>query len=187
MQEESINPYESPQSAVSDEVTSTASLIFFTTSTLKFVVMSICTFGLYELYWFYKNWVQVKARDGTSISPFWRAFFAPFWAYSYFKHVKASANENDVPESLNIRLLATMYFIAMALSQSPDPYWLVGLLSFVFIIPVNSVAVDCNRKLQANFENNDSFSWWNWVAVVFGGVLLILSVVSAFLPQDLQI
>jgi len=67
MQEESINPYESPQSAVSDEVTSTASLKFFTTSTLKFVVMSICTFGLYELYWFYKNWVQVKARDGTSI------------------------------------------------------------------------------------------------------------------------
>jgi len=29
---------------------------FFTPSTLKFVLMSVCTFGIYELYWFYKNW-----------------------------------------------------------------------------------------------------------------------------------
>lgn len=184
---ETINPYEPPRSAVSNEVTRTASPVFFTTSTLKFAVMSICTFGLYELYWFYKNWVQVKARDGTSISPFWRAFFAPFWAYSYFKHVKTSANENDVPESLSISLLAAMYFIAVALSQSPDPYWLIGFLSFAFVLPVNSVAVACNRKLLANFENNESFTGWNWVAVVIGGVSILLSVVGAFLPQDLQV
>ena len=185
--QEAINPYEPPQSAVSNEVTSTASPVFFTTSTLKFVVMSICTFGLYELYWFYKNWVQVKARDGTSISPFWRAFFAPFWAYSYFKYVKTSANENEVPESLSIGLLAGMYFIAVALSQSPDPYWLIGFLSFAFILPANSVAIACNRKLLANFENNESFSGWNWVAVVIGGVTFLLSLVSAFLPQDFQV
>ena len=185
--QEAINPYEPPQSVVSNEVTSTASPIFFTTSTLKFVVMSICTFGLYELYWFYKNWVQVKARDGTSISPFWRAFFAPFWAYSYFKYVKTSANENGVPESLSIGLLAAMYFIAVATSSSPDPYWLIGFLSFAFILPANSVAVASNRKLQANFENNESFSGWNWVAVVIGGVIFLLSLVSAFLPQDFQV
>ena len=185
--QETINPYEPPQSAVANDVTSADGLMFFTTSTLKFVVMSICTFGLYELYWFYKNWVQIKAKTGTNIMPFWRAFFAPFWAFSFFKHIKTSANEADVPESLSTGLLAAMYFIAMGLSQSPDPYWLVGLLSFVFIIPVNSVAVDCNRKQQVNFENNESFSVWNWAGVVIGGVLLIFSLLGAFLPQDLQV
>lgn len=28
-------------------------------SSTKLVVMSLCTFSLYELYWFYENWVLV--------------------------------------------------------------------------------------------------------------------------------
>ena len=182
-----INPYEPPQSAVANDVTSAASTIFFTASTLKLTVMSICTFGLYELYWFYKNWVQIKANTGTNIMPVWRAIFAPFWAHSCFKHVKTSANENDVAESLPITLLAAMYLITTVLTQSPDPYWLVSFLSFAFIIPVNSVAVKCNKKLLANFENNESFSTWNWVGFVIGGVLVLLTLVDAFLPKDLQV
>jgi len=185
--QETINPYEPPQSAVANELASTASLVFVTTSAVKLTVMSICTFGLYQLYWFYKNWVQIRATTGTSISPFWRAFFSPLWAYSYFKHVKASANENEVPESLPIGPLAAMYFIAVATTLSPDPYWLLGFLSFAFILPVNSVAIACNSKLLANFENNESFTGWNWAAVVIGGVTFVLSLVGAFLPQDFQV
>lgn len=185
--QETINPYEPPQSAVANEVASTANLVFFTTSALKLTVMSICTFGLYELYWFYKNWVQIRATTETNISPFWRAFFSPFWAYSYFKYVKTSAKDNEVPESLSIGPLAAMYFIAVAITQAPDPYWLLGFLSFAFILPANSVAVACNRKLLANFENNESFTGWNWVAVVLGGVTFALSLVGAFLPQDFQV
>ena len=30
--------------------------IFFPVSTLKLILMSIVTFGSYEIYWFYKNW-----------------------------------------------------------------------------------------------------------------------------------
>lgn len=32
----------------------------FVTSTTKFIAMSLCTFGVYELYWSYKNWRYVK-------------------------------------------------------------------------------------------------------------------------------
>jgi hypothetical protein len=40
----------------------------FTASTFKLVLMSLCTFGLYEVYWFYKNWVCIKKRTGENLS-----------------------------------------------------------------------------------------------------------------------
>ncbi|MGH7577402.1 MAG: hypothetical protein ACREM1_20010 [Longimicrobiales bacterium] len=66
---------------------------FFPVSTGKFVAMSACTVGLYDLYWFYKNWQRVRDRSGESLSPFWRAFFAPLWSFSLFRRVHQYAQE----------------------------------------------------------------------------------------------
>ena len=40
---------------------------YYPVSTTKLVVLSILTGGLYEIYWFYKNWKWIKQRDGSSI------------------------------------------------------------------------------------------------------------------------
>ena len=50
---------------------------YFPVATHKFVVLSICTLGLYDLYWFYQNWQRVRRRTREDLSPFWRAAFAP--------------------------------------------------------------------------------------------------------------
>jgi hypothetical protein len=55
---------------------------FFATLPVKFIAMSLCTFGLYEIYWSYKNWRIIRDRDGSKVMPFWRAFFYPIWHYS---------------------------------------------------------------------------------------------------------
>ena len=49
---------------------------FFAVSPLKLIVMSTATLGIYELYWFYKNWKLIKQRTESNIMPFWRAFLA---------------------------------------------------------------------------------------------------------------
>ena len=49
--------------------------MFFPVSRLKLLVMSLVTFGLYQIFWFYKNWQLLKAATGSNISPFWRAVF----------------------------------------------------------------------------------------------------------------
>ena len=183
MQEQSVNPYEPPQSSVETSAEITTSEYFFSTSTFKLSVMSICTFGLYELYWFYRNWVLIRERTGQKIMPFWRAFFAPLWAYSCFSHIKKAANENDVPESLFLGLLAFLYFILSALWRIPDPYWLVSYLTFLFVIPANNVATSINEKLVPDFTNNRKFSGWNWLVVVLGGLLFLLSLVGTFMPE----
>lgn len=49
--------------------------VLFPVSPLKLVVMSTVTLGIYEIYWFYKNWKLVKQQTDRDIMPFWRAFF----------------------------------------------------------------------------------------------------------------
>ena len=183
MNKENTNPYEPPKSSVRTDNATMLSPYFFTTSTLKLSLMSICTFGIYELYWFYKNWVLIKKRTRQNIMPFWRAFFAPIWAYSCFKHIKTSAGENNVQESLSIGLLAVVYFILQALWRLPDPFWLISFLSFALIIPANSVALNINNNLISDFKNNEEFSGWNWVGLVLGGTLFVLSLIGTFVPE----
>lgn len=183
MNNENTNPYESPKGSVKTDKVTTLSPYFFTTSTLKLSLMSICTFGIYELYWFYKNWVLIKGRTGENIMPFWRAFFAPIWAYSCFSHIKTSTVESNVQESLSIGLLAVVYFILHASWRLPDPLWLISYLSFALIIPANSVALSINNNLISDFKNNEEFSGWNWVGLVLGGAMFLLILIGTFSPE----
>ncbi len=61
---------------------------YFTISPAKFILMSVLSFSLYELYWFYKNWEIHKQATMENTSPFWRAFFAPLYAWSFFNKIK---------------------------------------------------------------------------------------------------
>jgi len=157
---------------------------YFSTSTAKLIVMSICTLGLYEFYWFYKNWVLIKSRTGKGIMPFWRAFFAPLWSYSCFTRINESAQECKIPDSLSAGLLAIAYFILQALWRLPDPFWLISILSFAPIIPANTLALKLNQALVPGFRNNENFSGWNWFGIIVGGIVFLLATVGTFLPPD---
>lgn len=181
--QENINTQEQPANPIVPNAEKSSLGFFFTASTFKLSIMSICTFGIYELFWFYKNWVLIKERSGQNIMPFWRAFFAPIWAYSCFKHIKAAAGENHVPESLPIGRLAIAFFIINALWKLPDPFWLLAFLSFTVLIPANDVALKINKYLNPDFKNNEKFSGWNWAGVVLGGILLIFNIITSFMPD----
>jgi hypothetical protein len=79
-------------------------------------------------------------------------------------------------------VLALVYFVLQALWRLPDPYWLISMLSFLPLIPMNKVALDVNYTLHAQFKNNERFSAWNWVALILGGALLILDAIGIFFP-----
>ena len=76
-----------------------------------------------------------------------------------------------------------MYFILVASWRLPDPLWLISFFSFAPIIPANNVAVEVNNKLITDFKNNKEFSGWNWVILVLGGLLFLLSLIGTFLPE----
>ena len=153
---------------------------FFTPSDIKLAMMSICTCGLYELYWFYKNWVILK-KMGKECSPFWRTIFAPLFAYSCFWNIRESMIKNKVDEKLPIIFLALSYFILrIILSQSSWPYSLISLLSFWPVMIANTGALAVNKVHSMEFVSNNKFSMWNWFAIILGGTLIVVLNIIAF-------
>lgn len=153
---------------------------FFTASLYKMVLMSFFTFGFYELYWFYKNWMLIRQRTGSNFSPFWRTVLSPFWAYNCFRNIKISAAEHKIVETLPAAMLATMYAASICLSYLiPVPYagWIVWVLVSVFsIVPVNNLAVKINQARGPNFHNNDAFTFLNWACMGMSGVLIMVNI-----------
>src|SRR6185437_9327435 len=133
------NPYAPPIARVSDVVPANSSgvvaPVFFAVSMLKYVVMSIATFGLYQLYWFYMNWKLIKERESTDIQPFWRAVFAVFFCYQCFSRIREYQHPAVAVARLPVGALATCWIILTLLWRLPDPYWWPSALSFLVILP----------------------------------------------------
>jgi hypothetical protein len=153
---------------------------FFPVTTTKFIVMSICTLSVYELYWFYKNWNLIKQREQTDIMPFWRAFFAYFFCYSCFSRIREHAESVGVGQSLAASPLAIGWIITSLLWRLPDPFWLVSMLAFLFMLPPVAAANRINAKVAPHHDPNGRFTAWNWVAVVVGGIFVVLAIIGSF-------
>lgn len=69
----------------------------FPVATHKFIVLSLCSFGLYQFYWIYQNWKRLRRASGECLRPFWRLFFAPIWNFFLFRNIGDVATEAGVP------------------------------------------------------------------------------------------
>lgn len=121
---------------------------YYPVSIVKFVLLSLVTFGLYFFYWFYKNWSYVKNRDQSNIRPIWRSVFLNFWCYSLLIDLdratrqEAGKPKGNTAKSLYNAALAILFFFLVSYSwRLPDPYWLVSFLSFV---PLLHAVADIN-------------------------------------------
>lgn len=157
--------------------------VFFPVGNMKLALMSICTFGIYEFYWFYKNWELIRDHQGVSCSPFWRTFFAPVWVFSLFKLIQERARSAGVPASYSPNGLAIAFVALYAVANLPNPFWLVALASFVPLLVVQSAVTAINRKEAPFVDQNDAITGKNLIALVVGGVFLLLAVLGAFLGE----
>jgi hypothetical protein len=151
---------------------------------LKLTVLSLCTCSLYELYWFYRNWQLIRARDQSNISPALRALFGVFFCYSCFARIRERGASLGVAPPLAAGALATAWIVTTIMWKLPDPYWLITFLAVVFLLPVQAYANRINSVVAPNHDPNARFSAWNWVAVVLGGGMLILGIIGTFIPDQ---
>ncbi len=157
---------------------------FFGVSLTKLVVMSVCTFGLYQLYWCYKQWQAERKQSHEDLSPFWRAFFAPLWGFSLFDRIRSAAEFRRVEVTWSPNWLGFAFLILMWLWRLPDPYWLVSYLSFLPLLPVQSAVNRLNSVAAPDAPRNASYSGANVVMIVVGALLVALAIVGAFLPAE---
>jgi hypothetical protein len=168
------NAYAPPKAVVADvaSIKNNAEVRFFAVSPVKLVVMSACTLGAYQIYWFYKHWVFVKERSEPLIIPWGRAFFGIFWCYSCFEFIRNEERKLDIEPTLYAGPLATGWIVASLTWRLPEPYFLIGYLAPLLLVPAQRHVNRINALVAPNHDKNTRFSGWNWLAVVAGGILI---------------
>lgn len=156
---------------------------YFPVSRMKLAIMSVCTLGLYEIYWFYKNWCLVKERDDIVIHPLLRAIFPVIFCYSLFSRIQETGEGQD-QVSLATGFLATGWIVTRLLANLPDPYWMLTLLTFVFLLPVQNMVNRINRYCDPTHDQNKHFSGWNIATVLTGGFVVVYLVIELVFLQE---
>ncbi|MEO7465341.1 MAG: hypothetical protein ABIV42_07700 [Nitrosospira sp.] len=164
-----------------------AARVFFPVSLFKLTIMSLFSLGLYEIYWFYRNWQLVKAHESLRILPFARAFFTIFFCYQFFVWVRKAglSQKNSPPLAAGALAIGwiTFYFIG-GLS---DPYWVISLLKVFFLLPVQAQVNRINAIQAPTVDINSHFGAWNRVVIVVGAILFIFTILESFSPDTYMI
>ena len=154
---------------------------FFPVGNGKFIVLSLCSFGIYVLYWNYKAWQRIRDRSHESMSPFWRTFFSPLWSFVLFERVKDEAARQRIPVAWRAGVLGTLYLLLNVAAALPDPWWLVSFFWFVPLVPVVNTIEQINTAVPAAEGRNESYSGGNIATILIGGLLLIVVVLATLL------
>lgn len=155
---------------------------FFPVATHKFVVLSLCTLGLYDIYWAYQNWRRIKERTSEDLSPFWRAFWAPLWCFSLFGRIRKQARKESNDVRWSPGLLGTLYLVLSFAWRLPDPLWLLSYGSFVPLIAVVQTTQQINSSVAASENVNSSYSGANILTIILGGLIFVLAVAGTLFP-----
>lgn len=139
-------------------------LAFFETTPLKLVVLSICTGGLYEMYWYYKMWRRAYPKAGK-LGAIVRALFSRLFLYELLKN-------QQVPYA---PWLAIAYF-ALGFAVQLPTFWGV-VISYLTIVPLVYTQAHLNKRLKKPVKA--PFTWRSIAVAVTGIILSILFFILA--------
>ncbi|WP_417677063.1 DUF3857 domain-containing transglutaminase family protein [Roseibium sp.] len=156
--------------------------VFFPVSPIKFLLMTMGSFGLYPMFWMLKFWNWYKRAEMNGIRPAWRMIFGIFWLYPAFSKANARARDAGVslPPVWGILGAVTFFFVSIFLNSVPVYQDTVG--TFAFFAALLLAGISClpavivvNRLNSADPEylkRNSRYNGWN----IFALVLLAINV-----------
>jgi hypothetical protein len=179
------NPYAPPSAVVADVIAPSsvpyAEPPFFAVSLLKLFVVGVCTFGLYEVYWFAEQWKAVARREKRALNPYLRAILTPLFCYQCFARIRdydAGPRGSKLPAGP----LAIGFVVTTMFSRLPDPYWLFAMyLPPLCLVAVQRRVNSLNGVSAPSHEPNAKFTAWNWAAIALGSVVLAGATVTMVL------
>ncbi len=151
-------------------------------SEAKLIVMTVATFGLYVVLWFYRNWKLRNELRGRNVMAPLRAIFSGIFAYSLFEDVDEEARRVGVKPGWNPVVLGIMFFLLGAATRLPDPWWLVFFLSLVPLCVVQRTINQANARSPRPVPLNQSYSTANRVGIGLGSIFLLLVLIGVFFP-----
>ncbi len=150
----------------------------------KFVILSIVTLGLYELWWIFKSWRFFQDKEKSDIMPAVRTIFSIFYLIPLFNKILNLAKNNGYKHSYVSVFLFVGFLIVNLLVLLPTPFFLAAIVSFVFLIPpykALNFAVDYCEGFtiieQSAFSKRQIF-------LLIIGVILWILVFVGIIPND---
>jgi hypothetical protein len=173
-----------PNSNAAVPLTSPATPTFFAVGLVKLLVMSVATAGLYELYWFYRNWQHIRDREKPGIWPVWRTVFSVVFCLPCLAAIGRTGRDLGVPPAVPAWALAVGWVVAVVASQLNPPWMFMTLLSGLFLLPMQACANRINAIAAPTHTRNAGLSRWNWAAVVVGTTILVLAALGAWMQTQ---
>ena len=169
----------------------------FAVSEGKLLTLYLLSFGLYGVYWFYKNWQLQQPSMAKKIYPLLRAIFSIFFTHSLFKRINEQASKLEKKHRFNANLMATLYVVTIVLSHLIDRLSMVAdggsagighflhnalsgnsliiisvgifLLSAIPLVHVQATANRINDDMLGYL--NHKYSVWNYILMATGALL----------------
>jgi hypothetical protein len=173
---------------------------FFPVSEGKLITMYILSFGLYGIYWFYKNWTLQQNTMDKKIYPAWRAIFSIFFTHSLFKRISQNALHLEKQHQFNANALATFFVAAVIISNILDRFSMntsmlnntsgnmvifaslvIFLLSVYPLVKVQSTVNRINNDILGYL--NYKYSLANYVLITIGIILWLLFALGTLLES----
>ncbi|MFZ1892197.1 MAG: hypothetical protein WBO07_05510 [Formosimonas sp.] len=175
----SANPYSPPSADITTQIADQTPR-FYVVAPKKFLILFIATVGLYEIYWFFKNWSNFKIKTNESIWPVPRAIFSVFFAHSLFDKVDKSLKYRNNERAWNPAGLATIFVVFQILSNVAER--LAGkdigmpITAYISLISLPIITwalyqaqLAINQACgEPNGESNQNLSGANYIWIVLG-------------------
>lgn len=148
--------------------------MFFAPSTFKLVAMSLATFGLYTLYWFWRNWQAIQRETGEPLWPWARALFCLLWSFSCFARLSDMTRGRRRELAFPVALLGIVFAVLNLAGRLDNAGSLLALFSVVPLLPINALLRQYHRDERIDSTRLDRLTVWHILILLFGGGLLAL-------------
>jgi len=180
---ESITQKDSSFKLTGQDRYSDADMDYFAVPTWRLILFSILSLGLYEIYWFYKNWEVFKEKANPAISPFWRSVMPQFFCHGLFAQILYSARLRGYKTNYYPWLLYFIYVFTIIIgrAENPDPsvsliFLVIALLSFIPLLVVQQAIIYNNQSL--GLEKTKKINASEIIITLVGLALLVFSFIN---------
>ena len=163
---------------------------YYVVAPYKFVLLSVLTFTLYFVYWFYRNWRQIKIDDNDDLWAPARGIFYIFFTHALFTDVQENFKNQDRSYEWRPGLLASLFVLATVVVNFYDrivPFeaypevsaampFVATVVTTLLLLPAQK-AINCACE-DAGGSSNSRFTAGNWAWAVLGGLFWLLIVIG---------
>lgn len=155
----------------------------------EFVLLQICSFGLYDLIWFYRSWSLLKKRHRLYITPAARSLFKELFAVHFSREIyklstEAGSKPRWSPFVIGFSFIVLNVLSMLCMRQSGLGLYLLGVALYVGSVCVRLPLVRALntfwRHEQPGLPERTHLSGAAAVVVLIGILFWIMSISSVF-------